>query len=261
MSFLSDSAKLAYKKLTGKRIDVSDVPIHAIINMIPPLRRAVNSSCEKNNISVDEIVDFISADIPKELEQPLAKAEAYILKKYPNATEEQRLLALQQECMPAINAIKEKHTQKMLMRIIHFAFGLIPEKWQDIALDNLRKFGQNLETAGKLLTGQGNKDAYKEFTYGLLCEGEKQIVAAFKYLDEQTGGKSSLTIRMEPAATELGSVIMVDVVMKMPDNTTSSKTIHFPEVGDFIIDTIDRIRERDAQKLLADTNQPLISNQ
>jgi len=250
MSFLSDSAKLAYKKLTGKRIDVSDIPFHAIINMIPPLRKAVNASCEKNNISIDEIVDFVSADIPKELEIPLANAEAYILKKYPNATEEQRLLAMQQECMPAINTIKEQATQRMLMRIIHFAFGLIPDKWQEIALENLRKFGQNLETAGKLLTGQGNKQAYKEFTYGLLCEGEKQIVAAFKYLDEQTGGKSSLTIRMEDAATELGKVIMVDVNMRMPDGTMSSKTIHFPEVGDFIIDTIDRIRERDNQKNL-----------
>jgi len=258
MSFLSDSAKLAYKKLTGKRIDVSDIPFHAIINMIPPLRRAVNKSCEQNKITVDEIVDFVSADIPKELEVPLANAEAYILKKYPNATEEQRLLAMQQECMPAINAIKEKATQTMLMRIIHFAFGLLPDKWQAIALENLRKFGQTLDSSGKLLTGQGNKEAYKDFTYGLLCEGEKQIVAAFKYLDEQTGGKSSLTIRMEDAKTETGKVIMVDVNMRMPDNSLESKTIHFPEVGDFIIDTIDRIRERDAQKQIQANPQPTI---
>jgi hypothetical protein len=258
MSFLSDSAKLAYKKLTGKRIDVSDIPFHAIINMIPPLRRAVNKSCEQNKITIDEIVDFVSADIPKELEAPLANAEAYILKKYPNATEEQRLLAMQQECMPAINAIKEKATQTMLMRIIHFTFGLLPDKWQAIALENLRKFGQTLDSSGKLLTGQGNKEAYKDFTYGLLCEGEKQIVSAFKYLDEQTGGKSSLTIRMEDAKTETGKVIMVDVNMRMPDNSLESKTIHFPEVGDFIIDTIDRIRERDAQKQLQANPQPTI---
>ena len=146
----------------------------------------------------------------------------------------------------------------MLMRIIHFAFGLLPDKWQAIALENLRKFGQTLDSSGKLLTGQGNKEAYKEFTYGLLCEGEKQIVAAFKYLDEQTGGKSSLTIRMEDAKTELGKVIMVDVNMRMPDNSLESKTIHFPEVGDFIIDTIDRIRERDAQKQLQANPQPTI---
>lgn len=242
-----ENSKLFSLKLPGF---ISNTPYEMLIKsiclLIPGLSYSdINLKLLMYHLSVPLLSDFLKARIPEEVDNYIFKAEEDTDTKPYSREEREKYFA--QVHLPIIELKKDEYIRGTIRKVMYFILGMLPTPAQDMVRVNLAKLGQTIDTIIPLFEGRGSRNAYKQVGFGLSIEMERILISCFRFLKENTGGDP--TISFSPAIDQYGNnIVLVDVILKK-EGEESRRTMHFPEIVNWVEEILDNIQKNPQQPL------------